>query len=103
MTLTSCVDTLDLRLLNVVLTKLCSLGENSASRGDGCLEAPEIRRPNSDMGETGGEFVALFPGNSFVVGDSGKSDLDRNRITSAFCRSVLTRRRNGMLSCGRRS
>lgn len=50
----------DLRLLNVVLTKLCSPGEYSVSKGGGRMEAFEIRLPTADMGETGGEFVMLF-------------------------------------------
>lgn len=93
----------DSRLLKVVLTKLWSLGLYSVSSdgGVGRMEAFEVRFPIADVGETGDGLPVRSLGNSAVVGDSGK--LVKYRTMSVFCKSALTRRRNGMLSCGRRS
>lgn len=93
----------DLRLLKVVLTKLWSLGWYSVSRtgGAGRIEAFEVRFPTGEAGGTGDGLPATSLGNSVVVGDSGRPA--KYRVISDFCKSALTRRRKGILSCGRRS
>lgn len=56
------------------------------------------------MGEAGGGGDGLpvnSLGSSVAVGDSGV--FAKYRAISDFCISALTRRRKGILSCGRRS
>jgi hypothetical protein len=88
------------RLLQVVSTKVCSRGETgSLSAGmRGLLSPLEKRR-------LGGEapIPSSISGKDLDAGDSAMSILDKYRIASDFCKSALTRRMNGMLSCERDS
>ena len=88
-------------MLNVVFTKLCSVGEISFSANEGgCLggwDELDMRRPGGDplmKSSVRGESMA---------GESGISKLASMRIASDFWKSALTLRRKGMLSCGRNS
>lgn len=89
------------RLPNVVLTKLWSPEGCSGSIAAGPIEIFEVRLPT---GERSGGLPEASPeqSGSEPVGESIRSTLARCRTISDFCISTLTRRRNGILSCGRR-
>lgn len=82
----------DLRLLKVVFTNECSRGDISWSMG---------REDEKEILRLGGEPLM---GSSLSTGEeSGISICARKRTASDFYKSALTRRRKGILSCGRSS
>ena len=92
------------RLLNVVFTKVCSrISKRSASvcgtsGGTGDALPVKERWP----GEL--DNIAMSPSNAYWgTGESSSRFAIKCRATPFFCRSALTRRRKGMLSCGRKS
>ena len=87
-------------MLNVVLTKVCSRIERRSPLSAGTEIAGVGRSVDGRLGEP--DMISSRRGRS-GNGGSTISSAARCRTASFLCRSALTRRKNGMLSCGRRS